>query len=424
VLHKVNFGIELLRSKRMFKMEVLKKKDLSSDSSNGFTDYIGYRKNKNVSQVINRCFWLLIFLLLSSALLTPNGWEDVYKKGPIKLNLDPEFGKDTDWETLFFDGKKQIAVAPDGSVFATDVGKDKIYKFNKNGKLLKAFGKRGQGPGDVIQPGNISILDNRCVVVKEGGLNSRFSLFDLDGRFLDIVKTPHYCQDSIALKNNKIAYTTNITGEKDNKETLNVYIIDIKTKKSTLVASFTQRRLKSRISIHSLEPKVIINHTIDRNLIVGFNMEPEISLYDPVGKKLKSFKMNAQRKKVTEEKKEKIYQKMLETIGKKPGIKKHFLNHLKNSPELFPEFLPYFCNMAIDPDGNILIFNEDQTGNSKNVVFQFYSSRGEYLGQSRIDYGQYRLHNNFQFIFAEDSLFTTVVNEVEDLYCLARVKLK
>lgn len=40
-----------------------------------------------------------------------------YKKGTIPLNSSPGFGKNVDWHSLFYDTLKEIAVAPDGSIF-------------------------------------------------------------------------------------------------------------------------------------------------------------------------------------------------------------------------------------------------------------------------------------------------------------------
>ena len=41
---------------------------------------------------------------------------DAYKSGPIHLEQDPEFGKDTDWKNLFYHRFCDLTVAPDGSI--------------------------------------------------------------------------------------------------------------------------------------------------------------------------------------------------------------------------------------------------------------------------------------------------------------------
>ena len=35
---------------------------------------------------------------------------DLYSNGMIKLESDPDFGKGVEWESLFYDGKKDIVI--------------------------------------------------------------------------------------------------------------------------------------------------------------------------------------------------------------------------------------------------------------------------------------------------------------------------
>jgi len=65
-----------------------------------------------------------------------------YKKGEIVLKGIEGFGEGNDWEELFYDPYKDMVVAPDGSVFVANSRTHNIFKFDKQGKLLKTFGRK------------------------------------------------------------------------------------------------------------------------------------------------------------------------------------------------------------------------------------------------------------------------------------------
>ncbi|MCP5053350.1 MAG: hypothetical protein GY940_39665 [bacterium] len=73
--------------------------------------------------------------------------QEHYKKGEIVLKGIKGFGEGNDWVGLFYDPYKDMVVAPDGSVFVSNLKMHNILKFDRQGKLEKQFGRRGRGPG-------------------------------------------------------------------------------------------------------------------------------------------------------------------------------------------------------------------------------------------------------------------------------------
>ena len=78
---------------------------------------------------------------------------DVYKKGVLKLEPDPEFGKGITWSDYFFDEHKDIVVGPDGSVFVINSPDHNIFKFGPKGRLEKTFGEKRRGARGLIPSG-------------------------------------------------------------------------------------------------------------------------------------------------------------------------------------------------------------------------------------------------------------------------------
>lgn len=77
-----------------------------------------------------------------------------------------------------------MAIAPDGQVFVTDgYGNDRIVHFDKNGKFVKAWGKRGKAPGEFDLPHGIA-MDSKGTLYVADRNNARVQVFDQSGKFL------------------------------------------------------------------------------------------------------------------------------------------------------------------------------------------------------------------------------------------------
>ena len=87
-----------------------------------------------------------------------------------------------------FNGPTDVVVAPNGDIFVSDGhvanSNGRIVKFSKDGKFIKAWGKKGSGPGEFDTPHSIT-MDSRGRLFVADRSNSRIQIFDQDGRFLD-----------------------------------------------------------------------------------------------------------------------------------------------------------------------------------------------------------------------------------------------
>lgn len=81
-------------------------------------------------------------------------------------------------------------IAPDGSIFvALGYGSNFIHKFDSEGRLLKTFGGKGKGDGQ-INTAHGMILDHRFTpprVMVADRENGRLSYFDLDGNWIGVI---------------------------------------------------------------------------------------------------------------------------------------------------------------------------------------------------------------------------------------------
>ena len=91
--------------------------------------------------------------------------------------------------TDVFSGPSDVVIGSNGDIFVADghingTAVGRIMKFSKDGKFIKAWGKRGKGPGEFDTPHSIAMDSQGRLFVADRG-NSRIQIFDQDGRFLD-----------------------------------------------------------------------------------------------------------------------------------------------------------------------------------------------------------------------------------------------
>jgi sugar lactone lactonase YvrE len=76
-----------------------------------------------------------------------------------------------------------IAVDRDGLVYVAPMMSHKICVYSPDGKLVRDWGKKGTGDGDVDQPGGIAIAPDRTVYVADQ-VNRRMQRFTPEGQFI------------------------------------------------------------------------------------------------------------------------------------------------------------------------------------------------------------------------------------------------
>ena len=124
--------------------------------------------------------------------LADNGGHQVFKlspEGKVLLTLGKKGVAGTGLDE--FDAPTDVAVAANGDIFVGDghsgggtaTGNARIVKFDKNGKFLKTWGKKGMGAGefDVI---HTLAFDSRGRLFVGDRQNNRIQIFDQNGKFL------------------------------------------------------------------------------------------------------------------------------------------------------------------------------------------------------------------------------------------------
>lgn len=107
-------------------------------------------------------------------------------EGKVLLTLGkaglPGDGPDT------FNQPSDVITAPNGDIFVADGhggnSNARIVKFTRDGKFIKAWGKKGSAPGEFDTPHGLA-MDSRGRLFVADRNNNRIQIFDQEGKFLE-----------------------------------------------------------------------------------------------------------------------------------------------------------------------------------------------------------------------------------------------
>lgn len=428
---------------------------------------------------------LLTVLVIAGYHSNAQKLSDFYKKEIINLEPVSDFGTKNNWDTLFSDyntsgfGKpigqmRNIVVAPDGSIFMSHKTRHEIWKFDKNGNFVLKFGRQGGKPGQFVYlPTVQGILDGKYIYTSD--VQGRINFFDFNGKFIKMLKLDYMPLGTVPLKGGKIAILGFAVGTKS------PYIVQIKdfntgiekqilagTNTSSSDLNYVKIRFPNNdnykpnqkkfppsnggITFYSpyksstlFYPRIGTSKT--GNLIIAMPKNGEVQEYTPTGLLINSFKLNIKPLQINAEDIQKSYENAIKTADKFAqkykesengknmteqefkAIKDSFHEKLVKfkDPDFYPQNLPYFSNMLVDSDGNILIFEYTKDEDNINNRFRAYSydMKGNFLGTSSFKADNLELSfNPLNFQFSNGYVYSLVKTKQNTKVPLRIVKLK
>jgi len=347
---------------------------------------------------------------------------DIYQAREIEIRPDPGFGRGTDWASFIENEINGLAVAPDGSVFLAQQRAHTIHKFDGSGRLVKSFGRRGQGPGDFQFPQHLSILDGKHLVVGEHAAGRRISLFDLDGGFVKLVRTGQGPFGAVALRDGVVAY---IAKNFPRKGTLvlqasSVVLLDTNTEKEVTACDHSLFVDEDQVFASPGGPpphgkfgrgEMVINRTAGGDLVVGYTTSPKIVVFAPDGRRVREFAVD--------------YPAL--AAAREPNADPQQLRRRVERTPRAIEFLPYLIDILADAEGRLLIVRKTGCYGRCDPAVRVYTPEGVVVGESVLRGGQFEVEIDRRFrnlVFAADGLYGVflVRGSPDDERRLVRVK--
>jgi hypothetical protein len=403
---------------------------------------------------------ILIFILYAS-LSYSQKLLDLYKKGPVRLISEKDYGIDNDWPSLFnlyydtlniMEGEreeyKKIIVAPDGSVFMSHKNRHEIWKFGPDGTLAKKFGTKG---GKAYQfpylPSVEPVVDGKYVFTTDA--NARLKFFDLEGNYFKSITLDYMTGSFQPIGNGEILLEGNVMWKKTDPK----YIIydwrhiivnlNLYTGAEKIVYSYFENASHKILNSTNPDSIVIIQSVYtpgekfylpnylnfkrpvftflkDGKFLLSNRETGVVKVFDKAGKELSNFKLDINPVKITEKDVTENYEMIKQSLNEAnerikesttiPETRKTIMinqngnifsdiERYNNIENYFP-YLPFFSNIIVDNEGNLLVFeftSENETVNNKfNVIA--YDNAGKLLARTSFICDDYELN------FSENTL--------------------
>jgi len=261
-----------------------------------------------------------------------------------------------------------INIHRNGTIYFFDYQNHKVVALDLQGKKLFAFGRKGEGPGEIKSAWDMSLVGDQVAVHDAGS----YHLFDLKGNY---IKTIKYSGESEGL----ISPAMMLKSE-ETQDGQSLSIIKFKDKSAVLlkkVASPTKLLAQGGgIRLRVRDANVVTGlKTACRHNTIIFGQSAQYKLYvaNPSGKILRSFEVKGRsRPEIPEEYKASRFNR-LKLNGSLLG--KGMINQLV---KCMPDRGPYFTGVLIHETGLVLVMRPEYT-NKHGRHFDIFSPAGKYL---------------------------------------------
>jgi hypothetical protein len=316
---------------------------------------------------------IFCFLIISPCLLraqevkikTEDGVQVVYNPNnpvslpgvPTKIQIRQDLciGDEEGVEDFIFSQIRSVQVDEEENIYVLDSKEVCVKVFDRNGKHVRTFGKRGQGPGEIQLPSRMHLGAGKEILIYDAG-NSRLSYYSLDGKCLREISTgKHFFSRAIPDSKGNIITQLIIPGDK--------FVNEIKKFGSDLNPIVTIGSIEEEITPYVLDmvsPTLNVRIMKNDNIAWGYSEKYEIFVASPEGKTLRKIVKDYKPVKITEKDKEKLIKDAFGDRGIPPGYKLEFpKNHY-----------PYYFFICGD-EGRIYVrtYEIDREGNIKYDVF-------------------------------------------------------
>ncbi len=117
---------------------------------------------------------------------------------------------------------RPLALALDeNDLFVADAQDCAVKVFSRQGRFLRAFGRKGKGPGELSFPSGVAVAGRTVIVADK--LNSRIQAFDREGRPAGEFPTPFLPDRVYALADDVILVTGNPGGKRNGEPLLHIF---------------------------------------------------------------------------------------------------------------------------------------------------------------------------------------------------------
>ncbi|MGD2073203.1 MAG: 6-bladed beta-propeller [Candidatus Thorarchaeota archaeon] len=295
------------------------------------------------------------------------------KGEPTSLKIEVDFTIDTERDDVATTGLTDIThfdVDSEGYIYCLNgtSNEDFIVKFDKDGKFIISFGRKGQGPGELNRPYHVELNHQEQIVITDY-LARKLILFDKDGNYIK-----EYDRDLMAMKAHPLANGKYLVWYQLTGQITDEYIIQtplsLRTSDLEEIKELDRYKLPNyRVTGKRRGIMPSFSWAISKKYIFIGNetRDYEIWAFDLEGNLVKKIRTAYSPVIVPDE-----YKKdMLD------GIK---FQEMKEAT-YFPKNFPPFRGMFADDTDRLYVMTYEKDADTDESIFDIFSPEGFFLGQ-------------------------------------------
>jgi hypothetical protein len=324
-----------------------------------------------------------------------NPKEPVKKPGAsssLDLIQDLCIGDSPDDENYMFSQIGGVMVDVDEDIIVIDEKEVVIKVYDKHGKHLRTFGKRGGGPGEFNTARRIVLKGGKDIVVMDNG-NNRLSYYSKEGQCLQEISLGKYSSITRAKPDSQgYIYADTMTVDEDT----GIYEIVKLDPELNMVATLAKaEQIRKFPEVNPVPEWFIYTVMEDDRFIWGWNAKYELTIHDPDGATVMKIVKDYEPVKITKKEQEKIMEESFGDMEIPDMIKIVF-------PKSFPPFYYFIC----DDTGRVYVRTQRENDQG-DLEWDVFDEEGVYILSFFLPPGEllYCIRNNNAYTF---------INEPED----------
>jgi outer membrane protein assembly factor BamB len=272
-------------------------------------------------------------------------------------------GEESDKEDYWFSYLSYLAVDDSGNIYTLDPRDIRIRVFNPTGKLIRAFGKKGQGPGEFQGPGYIVITPDGKLFISDV-FNRRLTYLTLDGKLDKIISLKTLSRGVVKPDSKGFLYQHTIAPANG---TMRQEMIKYDPDLNPILKIHSCERKKERGVFEPYPIVYVYDVTQDDHFIWLLTSTYEINVIDPNGKTIRRIKKDHKDIRVTKADKERY-------------LKTHSQSFLERIRFKFPKFYPVCSRQRVDEKNRIYIRTYEKDSKGDHIV-DVFDHKGRYFSR-------------------------------------------
>ena len=283
-------------------------------------------------------------------------------------------------EEFIFQYTPNLVVDEEENIYVLDTRAAHVFVFDRQGQLVRDFGKQGQGPGEMMYPMDFRAAPQGELMILDIG-QARLNFFSQNGEYLRSIQTVQ--QDAmrrpvIDSKGQIIAGVWLLEEDaKTWKTILKKYDVDFgsQIEITTQSAVYEETGQVQEYFESRRGTNLVWDVTCQDDIIWGIFHRYEINIHNSNGEFYKKIIRDYEGIKITDKEKDKLIKDWIGDVPIPAGYNLKF-------PDRYPPFIRFTC----DDEGRIIAQTYDKTEDGTADYYDVFDQEGKYMARIALKY--------------------------------------